>query len=184
MEIDKTTVGLSLILAVVVAMLVFSASLPVCGSESVQNVTVSRNTSAVKIVAQTGVAADGVNYWNFTGTSGAINATPVNNRPETQNPTENQSGICTLNNTNSQTMSAVYITNGTWDGASVIADYKYYKHESGTAPGSAALIDTQMDGTAKSVGAITNNANTSIWLKVELKGSGSATSTFTVTSEI
>jgi hypothetical protein len=184
MEIDKTTVGLSIILAVVVALTVFSASFPVSGSDAEQNVTVSRNTSAVTIVAQDGNASKTVNYWNFTGMSGAINATPVNDQSDVQDPGANQGGICTLNNTNSQPMSAVYITNGSWGGDSVVKDYKFYKHESGTAPGSAANINTPMTGTAQTVGSISNNANTSIWLKVELKGAGSSTSTFTVTSEV
>ncbi|KAF5411130.1 MAG: hypothetical protein C5S38_09715 [Candidatus Methanophagaceae archaeon] len=102
MELDKTTIGLSLILAVVVAMLVFSASLPVSGSDAVQNVTVSRNTSAVAIVAQNGDTGTAISYWNFTGVSGATVADPQNSNSEAQDPAADQHGICALNNTNSQ----------------------------------------------------------------------------------
>jgi hypothetical protein len=184
MEIDKTTIGLSLILAVVVAMLVFSASLPATAEDATQNATSTVNTSAVKIVAQDGNASKTVTYWNFTGMSGTINATPTNNQGDVQDPGTNQKGICTLNNTNSQPMSAVYITNSSWSDNSVIKDYKYYNHTSGTAPGTAADIITAMDGSDEDVGAISADGNTSIWLKVQLKGKGSATSTFTVTSEV
>lgn len=183
MEIDKTTVGLSIILAVVVALTVFSASFPVSGSNAVQNVTVSKNTSAVKIVSQTGVVGTEISYWNFTGVTGATVATPTNNLLETQDPGTNQKGICTLNNTNSQTMSAVYISNGSWT-ADVVSDYKYYVSATGANPTDAAGINVAMTGSEIDIGSITNNENTSLWLKVVLKGSGSATSTFTVTSEV
>ena len=183
MKIDKTTIGLSLILAVVVAMTVFSASLPVSGTGAEQNVTVSKNTSAVKIVSQTGDAGIAISYWNFTGVIGATVANPQNSGSETQDPAVDQKGICTLNNTNSQTMSAVYISNGSWS-ADVVSDYKYYASATGANPTDAAGINLAMTGSEIDIGSITNNENTSLWLKVVLKGSGSATSTFTVTSEI
>lgn len=183
MELDKTTVGLSLILAVVVAMLVFSASLPVSGSGAEQNVTVSKNTTAVKIVSQTGDAGTSITYWNFTGVTGATVADPENSATQTQDPTTNQKGICTLNNTNSQPMSTVYISNGSWT-ADVISEYKYYFSSTGANPTNAAGINLDMTGSEIGIGSIASNANTSLWLKVVLKGSGTATSTFTVTSEI
>lgn len=183
MKTDKVTIGLSVALAVAMVLVVFSASLPASGTDATQNATVTVNTSAVTIVSQDGNASKAVSYWNFTGMSGAINATPVNALSEAQDPVTDQKGICTINNTNSQAMSAVYITNDTWTSA-LISDYKYYAHASGTKPGSAADITLDMDGTDKNINAIASNANTSIWLKVQLKGKGSTTSTFTVTSEV
>jgi len=183
MKIDKITIGLSIVLAAVVALTVFSASFPASGTDAVQNATVSANTTAINICAQGGNTSYLVTYWNFTVQTGAICDTPVNNWNETQNPTANQSGICTLNNTHTADMT-VYIQNGSWTGSSVVTDYKYNSSNSTTNGEYPTALDIVFDGTEQNLGSMTTNTNISLWLKLTGGKRGTATSTFTVTSEV
>lgn len=184
MKIDKTTIGISVLLAAVVALTVFSASLPTMAGvgDAVQNATVSANTTAIKICAQGGNTSYLVSYWNFTVQTGSTSDTPVNNWSETQNPTADQSGICTLNNTHSAAMT-VYLQNGSWTDDTVVTSY-YYNSSNLTSNGEYPTIDLAMDGTEQNLGSMTTNTNISLWLKLTGGKKGTATSTFNVTSEV
>jgi hypothetical protein len=184
----RGTIGLSIVLVAVVALAVFSASFPASGTKAVQNATVTQNTTAIVICAQGGNTSYLVSYWNFTGYSGAINETPVNNWSEQQNPGQEQHGICTLNNTNTVYPMTTYIktTNGTnngdWSDPSVIEDGNtWYNRTSGTAP---TAIDLSLNHSIyANVGTIDKNANMSVWVKVQFRSPGTANSLFTVTAE-
>ncbi len=187
MEIDKTTVGLSLILAVVVAILVFSASLPVSGSESVQQATVTKNITAVKIVAQDGTTTNTVTHWNFVGQSGATVTDPTNSETETQDITTNQSAVACLNNTNTVVMT-VYITSGAWSDVTTTVSSESWNVSDGTKPAGWTVFtpgtEVKLTGSNAPSATLTNNGNWSLWLKATLNEPGSATSTFDVTCEL
>ncbi len=187
MGIDKTTIGLSLILAVVVAMLVFSASLPVSGSESVQNATVTKNITAVKIVGQSGAATPAVTHWNFSGQSGATVADPANSAGQTQVITTNQTAVACLNNTNTAAAMTVYITAGAWTGDNVISSESWNVSD-GTKPAGWTVFADDVEVPLNISNApnttLSANGNWSLWLKAALNQGGSATSTFNVTCEL
>jgi hypothetical protein len=187
MELDKTTVGLSLILAVVVAMLVFSASLPVSGSDAEQQATVTKNITAVKIVDHTGAATPTVTHWNFSGQSGATVADPKNSEDYAQDIANNQSAVACLNNTNTAAAMTVYITAGAWTGSNVISSESWNVSD-GTKPAGWNVFvpddDVELTGLNAPAATLSANGNWSLWLKAVLNNSGSATSTFNVTCEL
>lgn len=187
MELDKTTIGLSLILAVVVAMLVFSASLPVSGSDAEQQATVTKNITAVKIVGHTGAATSTVIHWNFSGQSGATVADPKNSDGHAQVITTNQTAVACLNNTNTAAAMTVYITAGAWTDNNVISSESWNVSD-GTKPAGwtvfAGDIEVPLTISNAPAATLSANGNWSLWLKAVLNNSGSATSTFNVTCEL
>lgn len=183
MKIDKVTIGLSVALVAVAVLAVFSASFPVSGEDATQNATVSANTTAINICAQGGNTSYLVTYWNFSVQTGATCDTPTNNWSETQDPAANQSGICTLNNTNAESMT-VYIQNGTWTDSSVVTNYCYNSSNSSSVGEYPTAIDIAMDGIEQNLGSLTAGKNISMWLKLDGGKKGTTTSTFTVTSEV
>ena len=181
MELDKTTIGLSLILAVVVAMLVFSASLPVMATDATQSATVTKNVTAVVIVNQSGLAANTITGWAFSGISGETNATPANSGGELQG-FDASTPVTYLNNTHSGPM-LVFITASAWNQPTYVG-HEYYTTSD---PADAGAIGTQFTYGSPTGditgGGLATNAKKGLWLKLELEKSGSASSTFTVESE-
>ena len=181
MELDKTTIGLSLILAVVVAMLVFSASLPVMATDASQSATVTKNVTAVVIVDQSGLAANTIAGWAFSGIAGETNATPANSGGELQGFAAS-TPVTYLNNTHSGPM-LVFITAGAWDVPAYVGSEYYTTSD----PANASAIDTLFTyGTSVEItsgSGLAKDAKQGLWLKLELKKSGSASSNFIVESE-
>jgi len=184
MELDKTTIGLSLILAVVVAMLVFSASLPVTADDATQSATVTKNVTAVVIVNQSGLAANDISAWSFSGVAGETNATPANtgtNGGELQGFAAG-TPVTFLNNTHSGAM-LVHITAGVWANADLVGT-EYYTT---TAPTDASNINNDfVYGTSEEItsgSGLAADAKQGLWLKLELKKDGTTTSNFLVESE-
>lgn len=192
MKIDETTIGLSIVLAAVVALAVFSASFPASGSEAEQNATVSANISAIKIVPQNGTyeAATVINYWNFTGTSGATVDNPTNSLGETQDTSTNFSAVACLNNTNADAAMTISITNSTFSPADKVVYEKYNITDGmhvdyyGAAEWFEATDWTELNATNAPSDTLAPWGNWSLWVKVELGKAGSATSTFNVTAEV
>lgn len=184
MKIDKPSIGLSVALAAVAVLAVFSASFPASGTDATQNATVTTNITAIKVCAQNGSVDHQVNYWNFSGQSGAINDTPVNDLGG-QQALQAQEGICTLNNTDNTYPMTTYISTSSggndWSNTNVIENGKTWcNYTDSVAP---AAIDKLLNSTVQSVGSIDVNNNKSVWVKVQFKHPGSATSTFSVTAE-
>jgi|GEM_PF-3375020 len=190
MKIDKITIGLSIVLVAVVALTVFSASLPASGSTAEQNASVSVNTTAIKIVCQNGSAAYVVNYWNFSGETGATVTDPQNEHGETQDVDTDQNAVACLNNTNDDPMS-IHITAGTWDPSDRITS-ENFNVSNHTCPTTAAAnwtaftlgTEVDLDSSNAPGDTITANGNWSLWLKVQLNKAGTSKSTFNVTSEL
>lgn len=185
MEIDKTTVGLSLILAVVVAMLVFSTSSLVMANTASQNVTVTKNVTAVVIVNQSGLAANDITGWAFSGVAGETNATPANagsNGGQLQGFAAG-TPVTFLNNTHSGSM-LVHITAGVWGNASLVGTEYYIT----TAPADASQINNDfVYGTSEEITGgigLAADAKKGLWLKLQLKRDGTTTSEFLVESEV
>ncbi|KAF5437661.1 hypothetical protein C5S35_02945 [Candidatus Methanophagaceae archaeon] len=181
MELDKTTIGLSLILAVVVAMLVFSASLPVMATDATQSATVTKNVTAVVIVNQSGLAANTITGWAFSGISGETNATPANSGGELQG-FDASTPVTYLNNTHSGSM-LVYITAGAWNESTHVGSEYYTTLDPADASAISTLFVYDTATNDISGGGLATNAKQGLWLKLELEKSGSASSTFTVESE-
>lgn len=177
MKIDKPTIGLSVALAAVAVLIVFSASFPASGTGATQNATVTANTTAIKICAQNGSADYAVNYWNFSGQAGATVDNPTNGLSETQDTTQNHKPVACLNNTNAQAMT-VTLNAGTFGSNTVYAEY--YNNSATTPPSWSGDIQGAGDIT---YGSLAQNVNGTLWLRVILKSAGSGTSTFTVTCE-
>ncbi len=169
------------------AMLVFSASLPVSGSESEQQATVSKNITAVKIVGQDGTTDDTITHWNFSGQSGATVADPMNSADETQVITSNQTAVACLNNTNTVDMT-VYITSGAWSDLAATVSSESWNVSDGTMPTGWDIFDPDTEVTLgignAPASTLSPNGNWSLWLKATLNNPGSATSTFNVTCEL
>jgi hypothetical protein len=177
MKRDNAIIGLSVLLAVVVALTVFSASLPALGNTAEQNAAVTVNTTAVIVCAQNGSADYPVNYWNFTGQAGATVDNPTNDIGGTQDVGTNHKPVACLNNTNEQTMT-VYINAGTFSSDTV---YQELYNDSATTPsGWSSNIQGAGDIT---YGSLAQNVNGTLWLRVILKSAGSGASTFNVTCE-
>jgi hypothetical protein len=92
------TIGLLALLVALVALAVFSASLPVMADyQAEQNATVTKSeTLQIKNQNET----YDVTYWNFTASIGT-NSTDVNNSwAESQNPTDNNTPVARIENPN------------------------------------------------------------------------------------
>ena len=186
MELDKTTIGLSLILAVVVAMLVFSASLPVTADDATQSATVTKNTTAVTIMNQS--AGEAVSSWTFTGKAGEIDADPQNSVTETQNISATNESVATLKNVDTDYDMKVYLTFGAWSANDVGMEY-YSITAKDTTAGSWSTVGTggdyAYDSEIDPAVTITENGGwNNLWLKLELLKVGTPTSTFIVESEV
>jgi hypothetical protein len=176
----RGTIGLSIVLAALVALAVLSASFPALGTEAVQNVTVAANVTAIKIVPQNGTyhAATVINYWNFTGQSGATVDNPTNSLGQVQDTAVNTSPVACLNNTNPSTTMTVTINAATFS-PNLVSSEDFSNVTLGTNP---TWYDLPF-GSDKYYGSLNSTENKTLWLKVTLTGSGSATSTFNVTAE-
>ncbi len=182
MKIDKTTLGLLVILAALVALAVFSASFPaMAGSQAEQNVSVSKATN-MEILNQTGVTA--VTYWNFSATVGLNCSDPQNSEVETQNPADNSTPIARIKNPstnptlviwlNAAEFSPKYVSNE-WYNITAITD------NSTNAEGINVVLSLGSDTNTNVTIAADNSKN--LYLKIKPSQSGTATSTFSVLGE-
>ena len=174
----------AIFLAGIMVCLVMAFALPAVSGVS-QTATITKNTTAVAIVNQSGLAANTITGWTFTGAAGETNATPANtgsNGGELQDFSAT-TPVAFLNNTDSQTM-LVYLTAAAWSPANKVGNENY----TNSAPANAAAISSQFTyGTATSdvsSGGLSPNAKLGLWLKLELEKAGSPTSAFTVESEV
>jgi len=192
MKIDKITIGLSIVLAAVVALAVFSASFPASGTDAVQNATVTRNITAIKIAPANGTyeATTEITYWNFTGTSGATVDDPTNSQGDTQVTGTNQSAVACLNNTNAAAAMTVSITNDTFSGTNIVSKEEYnitdgmYVGYHDPAIWFEATDWTELTAANAPAATLGANVNWSVWVRIDVKKAGTATSTFNVTAEV
>ena len=176
----------AIFLAGIMVCLVMAFALPAVSGVT-QTATITKNTTAVAIVNQSGLAANTITGWTFTGAAGETNATPANtdtgsNGGELQNFSATEP-VAFLNNTDSQTM-LVYLTADAWNDSTKVGNENY----TNSAPASASDIDTQFTyntQTGNVAGAgLASNAKLGLWLKLELEKAGTVTSAFTVESEV
>lgn len=181
MKIDKTTIGLSIVLAAVVALAVFSASLPAMADTAEQNATVSKATN-MEILNQTGVTT--VTYWNFTATIGSNCSDPANSDGETQGPTDNSTPIARIKNPSGNPTLTIWLNaaifspdrvSNEWYNITAITD------NSTDAPGINNALPLG-DDTDTSVDITADNLM-NLYLKIKPSQSGTATSTFSVLGE-
>ena len=201
MKTDKTTIGLSIVLAAVVALAVFSASSPVLGDHSaLQEVNVVKSVTAVEIRNQTCQVE--VAGWNFSGAAGAIDVAPVNNLGEQQNENNINEAVATLYNNDTVYNMTMYLNISSWVPPNKVGSEWVAVNDTGfPAPGVFDLDPDANNGWAWidtpappadheydeqfSTGVTINVGNCkNLWLELELLMHGAAASDFTVESEV
>jgi len=177
------TVGLLVLLVALVALAVFSASLPVIAVyQAEQNATVAKSETLL-ILNQTGV--DPVTYWNFTA-SIATNSTAVNNsKNEAQNTTNNNTPVARINNPNSALNLIIYFNASTFTGTATVSNEWYNVTNTDENTTNATYVDKALTFGTETNTAVTINSNNykNLWLKIYATKSGVATSTFKVLGE-
>ncbi|RZN43475.1 MAG: hypothetical protein EFT35_01235 [Methanophagales archaeon ANME-1-THS] len=177
------TVGLVVLLATLVALAVFSASLPVMADyQAEQNVTVSK--SETLLIKNQNETYD-VTYWNFTATIGTNSTDVINSWAESQNPSDNNTPVARIQNPNSALDLIIYLNASEFSGTATVSN-EWYNLTNTTDN------TTDADGisTALTFDTDTDTGNTiyatefrNLWLKIYATTSGTATSTFKVLGE-
>lgn len=181
-ERDKT-VGLLVLLAALVALAVFSASLPaMAGYEAEQNATVAKSTT-LEIKNQN--ETYDVSYWNFTASIGTNSTTVTNSWAESQNPADNTTPVARIYNTNSALDLIIYLNASTFTGGATVSNEWYNLTNTTDNSTDADNISTSLPFNTD-----TDTGNTlystefrNLWLKIYETTSGTATSTFKVLGE-
>lgn len=179
---DKT-IGLLVLLAALVVIAVFSASLPVMADyQAEQNATVAKSETLL-IKNQTGV--DTVTYWNFTATVGTNSTTVNNSKDESQDPTDNESAVARIQNPNSALNLIIYLNASTFTGGATVSNEWYNLTNTTDNTTDAANISTSLpfDQDTTSGNTIYATELRNLWLKIYATTSGTATSTFKVLGE-
>ena len=179
----EQTIGLLVLLAALVALAVFSASLPVMAVyQAEQNATVTKSETLL-ILNQTGETA--VNYWNFTASIG-VNSTTVNNSiPETQNLSSSSTPVARIENPNPVLDLIIYFNASTFTGGATVSNEWCNVTDTTDNTTDNASINTPLPFDQEVDTTVQIDATTlkNLWLKIYATKSGVATSTFKVLGE-
>jgi len=183
MKIDETTIGLSLVLAALVALTVFSASFPAIADPVTQEASVTKNITAIDFMNQTGVSS--ITGWTFSGVSGTT-VQPQNSNTEDQEAGTNNKAVSRLKNTDSSSMD-VYLYSAEFNATAVATVSN--ERMNVTASGENVTI-AQLTGTitttcpATATTTIVGSGTKDLWLKLTLGQSGAAEATFHADCEV
>jgi hypothetical protein len=184
MKTDRTTLGLLVLLAALVVLALFSASLPVMADyQAEQNITVAKSETLL-IRNQTGV--ENVTYWNFTATIGTNSTTVNNSKGESQNPSDNSTPLARIENPNSALDLIIYLNASIF--SPDIVQNEWYNvtnttDNTGAADGSGISTALPFDTDTDTGNTIYATEFRNLWLKIYADQSGTATSTFKVLGE-
>jgi hypothetical protein len=176
------TIGLLVLLAALVVIAVFSASLPVMAVyQAEQNATVTKSETLL-ILNQTGV--DTVNYWNFTASIGTNSTTVNNSIPETQNLSSNNTPVARIENPNELLDLIIYFNASTFTGTATVSN-EWCNVTDTTDNTTEDGINTPLtfDQEVNTTAQIDATTLKNLWLKIYATKSGTATSTFKVLGE-
>jgi hypothetical protein len=177
------TIGLLVLLAALVVIAVFSASLPVMAVyQAEQNATVTKSETLL-ILNQTGV--DTVTYWNFTASIGTNSTTVNNSNDEAQDPADNNASVARIENPNPALNLIIYFNASTFTGTATVSNE--WCNVTDTTDNvtdeygiNTPLTFNQEVNTTAQIDATTLK---NLWLKIYATKSGTATSTFKVLGE-
>ena len=177
------TIGLLVLLAALVVIAVFSASLPVMAVyQAEQNATVTKSETLL-IKNQTGV--DTVTYWNFTASIGVNSTTVTNSNDEAQNSTDNESAVARIENPNPALNLIIYFNASTFTGGATVSNEWCNVTDTTDNTTDNASINTPLPFDQEVDTTVQIDATTlkNLWLKIYATKSGVATSTFKVLGE-
>jgi hypothetical protein len=177
------TIGLLVLLAALIVIAVFSASLPVMAVyQAEQNATVTKSLT-LEIRNQTGV--DPVTYWNFTASIGTNSTTVNNSNDEAQDPADNNASVARIENPNPALNLIIYFNASTFTGTATVSNE--WCNVTDTTDNvtdeygiNTPLTFNQEVNTTAQIDATTLK---NLWLKIYATKSGTATSTFKVLGE-
>lgn len=185
MKIDKTTIGLSIVLAALVALAVFSASLPAMAThQAEQNATVSQATT-LEIMNQTGVVP--VTHWNFTASVGTNSTNVTNSGTDDvlQNAADSDKPVARIKNPDTNPNLIIYLNASAFIGTANVTKEWYNITATTENTTDADGINKALTWSTDTNTQVQINANTfkNLWLKIYATKSGTSTSTFKVLGE-